>query len=127
MGLTGELDSSQTRFICLSAELIYGEPFTVSRSFVMTNTIPWSPVEKLRLPNAIPTSSRHSNMKVSTTDENFYQQNMYSRDMMVKRPYDGPYEVILPGSKTFRIRVGDREEIIAIDHLKQPILTQIPQ
>ena len=36
----------------------------------------------------------------------------------LQRPYDGSHKVILPGSKTFRIRVGNREEIIAIDPLK---------
>ena len=35
-----------------------------------------------------------------------------------QRPYDGPYDVILPSSKTFRVRVSDRQEIIGIDRLK---------
>ena len=34
--------------------------------------------------------------------------------MPLQRPSDGPYEVILRGSNNFRIRVGDREENIAI-------------
>ncbi|GFR95199.1 Pol polyprotein [Elysia marginata] len=36
----------------------------------------------------------------------------------LRRPNDGPFWVIAPGDKTFRIRVGAREEIISTDRLK---------
>ena len=36
----------------------------------------------------------------------------------LQRPYDGPYEGIATGQKTFRIRVGGRESVISIDGLK---------
>ena len=32
--------------------------------------------------------------------------------------YDGPYEVLERGPKTFRLRLGDREDTVAIDRLK---------
>ena len=32
--------------------------------------------------------------------------------------YDGPYEVLEKGPKTFRLRLGDREDTVAIDRLK---------
>ena len=36
----------------------------------------------------------------------------------LQRPYDGPYRVITPGPKTFRVKVGLREEVISVDRLK---------
>ena len=36
----------------------------------------------------------------------------------LRRPYDGPFQVMVSGYKTFRIMVGGREEIISTDRLK---------
>ncbi|GFO10357.1 Pol polyprotein [Plakobranchus ocellatus] len=36
----------------------------------------------------------------------------------LQRPYDGPFQVVAPGDKTFRVMVGDREEVISVDRLK---------
>ncbi|GFN88825.1 Pol polyprotein [Plakobranchus ocellatus] len=36
----------------------------------------------------------------------------------LRRPYDGPFRVVAPGDKTFRIMVGSREEVISADRLK---------
>ncbi|GFN88293.1 Gag-Pol polyprotein [Plakobranchus ocellatus] len=36
----------------------------------------------------------------------------------LQRPYDGPFHVVAPGDKTFRVMVGEREEIISVDRLK---------
>ena len=81
----------------------------------------WSPLEQLRLPNAVPTSC-DSNLKVSISDELLSTKYAFVRHddhrTPLQRLYDGPYDVILPGSKTFGIRVSDRKEIIAIDRLK---------
>ena len=60
-------------------------------------------------------------MKVSIPDELLAAQYVFVRHdghrTPLQRHCDGHYEVILPGSKTIRIRAGDREEIIAIDRL----------
>ena len=39
-------------------------------------------------------------------------------------PYDGPYEVLEPGAKVFRIRLTDREELITVDRLKPAIMPE---
>ena len=61
-------------------------------------------------------------MNVSIPDELLSSKYVFVRHdghrTPLQHPYEGPYEVILPGSKTLCIRVGDREEIIAIDPLK---------
>ncbi|GFN81934.1 transposon ty3-g Gag-Pol polyprotein [Plakobranchus ocellatus] len=36
----------------------------------------------------------------------------------LQHPYDGPFQVVAPSDKTFRIMAGDREEIISVDRLK---------
>jgi hypothetical protein len=33
-------------------------------------------------------------------------------------PYSGPYQVLRPGEKVFKIAVGDKEEIVTVDRLK---------
>jgi hypothetical protein len=33
-------------------------------------------------------------------------------------PYSGPYQVLRPGEKVFKIAVGDKEEIVTVDWLK---------
>ena len=85
-----------------SAELVYGEPLTVHWSFVTANTIPWSPLEQLRLPNVVPTLF-HSHIKVSIPDEMLSEKYVFVRHdghrTPLQRPYDKPYEAILPGSK----------------------------
>ena len=50
-------------------------------------------------------------------------QNMCLLDLMLivntlQNPYIGPYEVIEADDKVFRVRLGDREELITIDRLK---------
>ncbi|RUS91493.1 hypothetical protein EGW08_000714 [Elysia chlorotica] len=36
----------------------------------------------------------------------------------LQQPYDGPYRVIALGDKTFRVMIGDRQEVISTDRLK---------
>ena len=38
--------------------------------------------------------------------------------------YDGPYEVLARGTKTFRLRLGKREDTVAIDRLKPAIVPE---
>ena len=52
----------------------------------------------------------------------------------LQRPYDSPFQVIAAGEKTFRVQIGNREELISIDRLKPahldpdnpPLLAQPP-
>ena len=36
----------------------------------------------------------------------------------LQRPYEGPFKVIQPGSKTFIVDVGGKNETISVDRLK---------
>ena len=37
----------------------------------------------------------------------------------LRQPYDGPFEVVRAGTKTFVLQKGDRQETVTIDHLKK--------
>jgi len=42
----------------------------------------------------------------------------------LRPPYDGPFEVLAKSEKTFKLRVGTREEVISIDRLKPAYVTE---
>ena len=104
-----------------SAELVYGELLTVTGSFVTTNTVPWFPLDPLNIPKSVPTSP-HGNTKTHVPDDLLSAKNVFirldSHQTPLQRAYDGPYEVIATGHKTFRIRVGGKESVISIDRIK---------
>jgi len=109
-----------------SAELVYGEPLTVPGDFASTNAVPRSLLMRLnpeRLGSSVPIpTSAHSNINTHVPNELATARYVFIRHDAhrgpLQRPYDGPYEVISPGDKAFRIRVGNREELISIDRLK---------
>ncbi|GFO49327.1 Pol polyprotein [Plakobranchus ocellatus] len=69
-----------------------------------------------------PTSHRglssSSSVPQSFRDSKFVLIRNDSHRGPLPRPYDGPFRVVAPGDKTFRIMVGSREEVISADRLK---------
>ena len=106
-------------FKASSAELVYGEPLTVPVFFVAPHTAPWTPSFSSRLP--ILTAS-HGPGTFTVPKALKSAKFVFIRDdthrSPLQRPHDGPFEVIAPGDKTFRIRIRSREELITIDRLK---------
>lgn len=109
-----------------SAELVYGEPLTVPGEFVdprpnplpVTNDPFRSLVKKL---SPLPTSHHglsRSNIPPSLTNTQFVFIRRDGHRGPLQRPYTGPFRVITPGPKTFRVMVGGREEVISTDRLK---------
>ena len=41
-----------------------------------------------------------------------------ARRTPLARPYDGPYRVLEKGEKFFRVKVGAKEQVVTVDHLK---------
>ena len=41
-----------------------------------------------------------------------------ARRTPLARPYDGPFRVLEKGEKFFRVKVGAKEQVITVDHLK---------
>ena len=109
-----------------AAELVYGEPLTVPGEFLNPNAKPLSchsdPFNSL-IKRLVPTPTSQHGLSTPTTPhclENasfvFIRRDCHRGPL--QRPYDGPYRVITPGPKTFRVEVGLREEVISVDRLK---------
>ena len=109
-----------------AAELVYGEPLTVPGEFLNPNAKPLSchsdPFNSL-IKRLVPTPTSQHGLSTPTTPhclENvsfvFIRRDCHRGPL--QRPYDGPYRVITPGPKTFRVKVGLREEVISVDRLK---------
>ena len=111
-----------------SAELVYGEPLTIPGKFVPRNTTPWTTSNLVRpshLP--IPTTTHkipRSSVPTSLMSSRFVFIRHDAHRTPLQCPYDGPYEVLEPGDKVFRIRLGDREELITVDRLKPAIMPE---
>ena len=111
-----------------AAELVYGEPISVPADFVATPNahMPYSSfLHRLRETvgnlRPVPTSSHGSTAvqldpALQRTKFVFVRRGAHGHPLT--RPYDGPYEVISPGEKVFRLKVGAREELVSIDRLK---------
>ncbi|KAK3729078.1 hypothetical protein RRG08_005451 [Elysia crispata] len=124
-----------------SAELVYGEPLTVPGEFVFpnsrlhsSNNLFHSLAERFA---PIPTSHHGlstPSIPPSLKNARFVFVRRDCHRGPLQRPYDGPYRVITPGPKTFRVMIGRREEVISIDRLKpahvdltQPVLVAQPR
>ena len=111
-----------------SAELVYGEPLTIPGEFIPRNTTPWTTSNLVRpshLP--IPTTTHkisRSSVPTSLMSSRFVFIRHDAHITPLQCPYDGPYEVLEPGDKVFRIRLGDREELITVDRLKSTIMPE---
>lgn len=120
-----------------SAELVYGEPLTVPGEFISSKSIPWSK-SIIPLHNTTNETSSHNNNRRTTVPNDLLTSRYVfirhdSHRTPLQRPYDGPYEVISSGNKTFKIKMGNREEKVSIDRLKpayvdleQPITLPCP-
>ena len=124
-----------------SAKLVYGEPLTVPGEFVnpnsrlhSSNNLFHSLAERFA---PIPTSHHGlstPSIPPSLKNARFVFVRRDCHRGPLQRPYDGPYRVITPGPKTFRVMIGRREEVISIDRLKpahvdltQPVLVAQPR
>ena len=111
-----------------SAELVYGAPLTVPGDFVGNPSATSTTSDYLRqLRNTVQTfvpipTSRHGSRPVAVPlnlrNARFVFVRRDSHRHPLQKPYDGPYEVLEPGDKTFKILIGLRHETISIDRLK---------
>ncbi|GFO02726.1 Pol polyprotein [Plakobranchus ocellatus] len=110
-------------------ELVYATPLTVPGEFI-------DPSAKC-VPSGIARDSCYTNIKnlspIPTVHHNLLAQSYVPKSLRdskfvfirhdghrgpLQRPYDGPFQVVAPGDKAFRVMVGDREETISVDRLK---------
>ena len=113
---------------CSSAELVYGHPLTVPGDFVATpdHTPDTSSQlrqvrERVRTLFPIPTSQHgtsHLAPPLNLQKARFVFIRRDAHRSPLQRPYEGPFKVIEPGPKTFRIDIGGKTETVSIDRLK---------
>lgn len=111
-----------------SAELVYGQPLRVPGEFLPDATAPWSVASHRAVSREvadafipIPTS-RHG------LPQSYVPKDLPSAKYVFIRhdghraplqpPYDGPFRVLVGGSKNFVVDMGGRPERVAIDRLK---------
>lgn len=111
-----------------SAELVYGETLTVPGEFLGVPTTPWSADtlkagfgDKLQRFTPVPTTTHggsptHMPKELANSRYVFIRHDGYKQPF--SKPYTGPYRVVSTGDKTFKILIGNREEIISVDRLK---------
>ncbi|GFO31447.1 Pol polyprotein [Plakobranchus ocellatus] len=112
-----------------AAEIVYGTPLTVPGEFT-------DPSAKC-VPSGIAHDSCYTNINnlspLPTVHHNLSAQSYVPKSLRnskfvfirhdghrgpLQRPYNGPFQVVAPGDKTFRVMVGDREEVISVDRMK---------
>ena len=129
---------------CSSAELVYGTPLTVPGDFVAnraTQSDHHRHLQRLReqVRSLAPIPTSQHGTKCSSVPTNLQQTKFVfiRRDAHrspLQRPYEGPFKVIQPGSKTFLVDIGGKAESISVDRLKcahvdldQPVQVAIPR
>ena len=111
-----------------SAELVYGAPLTVPGDFMAAPRAPDNTCDHLQQLREtvkslapVPTSAHGSSTSaVPTSLRNaafvFVRRDGHRAPLV--KPYDGPFQVLNAGDKTFKLAMGDREETVSIDRLK---------
>lgn len=111
-----------------AAELVYGETISVPADFLATperHTAYDELLSHLRQTagslRPVATSSHGNTSSRITADlarAKFVFVRRGAHGHPLTRPYDGPYEVISPGEKVFRLKMGTHEELVSADRLK---------
>ncbi|GFO09449.1 Pol polyprotein [Plakobranchus ocellatus] len=106
-----------------AAELVYGIPLSVPGEFIDSTSktvnayAPNDPFSSC-VQRLSPFSTSHHGLSSSSSvpqslrDSKFVFIRNDSHRGPLRRPYDGPFRVVAPGDKTFRIMVGSCEEVI---------------
>ena len=113
---------------CFTAKLVYGQPLTVPGDFISSrncladrNSELVYCREKASALTPIPTTqheARRSSLPPSLSTAKFVFVRRDGHRTPLQRPYQGPFRVIEPGSKTFKLDMGGKTEIISVDRLK---------
>ncbi|GFS10935.1 transposon Ty3-G Gag-Pol polyprotein [Elysia marginata] len=112
-----------------SAEQVYGHPLTVPGQFLdptlRSHSSVNDPVDMtIRRFSPVPISNHRWHLQLAASTPQSFQNAKFvfirrvTHRGPLKRSYDGPFQVVAPGLKTFRIQIGDNEETVSVDRLK---------
>ncbi len=111
-----------------SAELVYGQPLRVPGEFFPDAAAPWSVASHCAVSRDIadafvPIPTSHHGLRQSYVPKDlpsakyvFIRHDGHRTPL--RPPYDGPFRVLVGGSKNFVVDMGGRPERVAIDRLK---------
>lgn len=125
--LLGIRTAPKEDFRCSSAELVYGVPLTVPGDFIPNHGTTSNGFQLQRLRDQlrslapIPTSQHGTvpaNVPKNLQQARFVFIRRDAHRTPLQRPYEGPYEVIQHGVKTFKVNRGGKLDIISVDRLK---------
>ena len=111
---------------CSSAEMVYGALLTVPGDFIPSHDIPdhlklQRLQDRVRSLVPVPTSQHgavHASLPRNLQQAKFVFIRRDAHRTPLQRPYEGPFKVIQPGSKTFQVDIGGKIETISVDRLK---------
>ena len=117
---------------CSSAEMVYGAPLTVPGDFIPSHDIPdhlklQCLQDRVRSLVPVPTSQHgavHAALPRNLQQAKFVFIRRDTHRTPLQRPYEGPFKVIQPGSKTFQVDIGGKIETISVDRLKPAHMDQ---
>ena len=111
-----------------TAELVYGTPILIPGELVVSASDETETPFRLRqlrerMGSLRPVQTSRHGDRVSVVPARlmearyvFVRRGAHSTPL--QRPYEGPFEVIQPGKKHFRVKMGTRNETITVDRLK---------
>ena len=111
-----------------SAEMVYGTPLTVPADLLVPSSASADVsvhLQQLRetVSSLAPSpTSAHGTLPVQLPTDLcsaryvFVRRDCHRRPL--QRPYEGPFRVLQPGSKHFKLQIGARTESVSIDRLK---------
>lgn len=105
---------------CSPAELVYGDTLLLPGDFASSGS---TPVFPSTLPPSPPSHATHHG-QITTQSLTPLIKSSYVFVKVgpihptLQRPYQGPFKVLEPGHKTFKVMIGDTPQTITIDRLK---------
>ena len=112
---------------CSSAEMVYGAPLTVPGDFIPGRSLHSDDLMLTRLRNQVhslvpvPTSQHgtaHTSVPRNLQLAKFVFVRRDAHRTPLQRPYYGPFKVIQPGPKSFKVDIGGQTETISVDRIK---------
>ena len=111
-----------------SAEMVYGAPLTVPGDFLprgqdtedVAHFLPRlrETVRKLAPRPPVPHCTKPSSVPTALADSRFVFVRRDSHRPPLTPPYEGPYNVLVHGDKSFVLDYGTRQDTVSIDRLK---------
>ena len=107
--------------------MVYGAPITVPGDFLPNYNVQSERShlqqlhDRVRSLVPIPTSwhgTRHAFLPHNLQKAKFVFIRRDCHRTPLQRPYEGPFKVIQPGPKTFKVEIGGRSEMVSVDRLK---------